>query len=389
MITSKAQAEPYEGFEQGPIRPPSEAHSLLIRVTRNCPWNRCAFCPVYKGTSFSVRPVDHVKRDIDAVHKHVNTLGSRFDGSLRITQGDLQSAAEGVGPQEHLAFAAALNWLAAGREPTVFLQDADALATKTSDVVAVLEYVKTRFPSVERITSYSRARTIGAKKEQDLAALKAAGLTRLHVGLESGSDQVLELMKKGVTKEQQIAAGLKVKRAGIELSEYVMPGLGGQDLSRVHALDTADALNRIDPDFIRLRTLAIVNRAPLFLELGEGRFTKCTDLQVAEELLLLVENLGGITGIVQSDHVLNLFADLEGNLPHDQARMISMLRAFLRMDPHRQRLYQLGRRRGMVCRLAEMDDARTVAQIEQAYRRLGVNEENLDEITDAMMARYV
>jgi hypothetical protein len=377
------------GFEQGPIRPPSEARSLLIRVSRGCPWNRCLFCPVYKGTEFSLRPVEQVIRDIDLVHRHVESLHrvSGEPGHARMAA--IRQAARRVAPAEAEAFTAAWNWVLAGRMRSVFLQDADALARKTGDLEAILEHLRSRFPSVERITSYSRAQTVAAKKDGDLKALKDAGLTRLHVGLESGSDQVLALVKKGVTKAKQIVAGLKVKEAGIELSEYVMPGLGGQALSRAHAVETADALNQINPDFIRMRTLAIPPQVPLFAECEAGRFEKCTDLMMSGELLTFVESLDGITSRLRSDHILNLFADLEGNLPEDKDRIVAMLRTFLEMDPQRQRLYQVGRRLGIVGRICDLEAPLTLAEVERAYRELGVNAHNVDQITDALMARYV
>jgi hypothetical protein len=379
----------YQGFEQGPIRPPSEAYSLLIRVTRNCPWNRCSFCPVYKTAKFSFRPVEHVKKDIDLVHKHVEALRLMADESGRIPPAETRKLIQNTEPGEAAAFNAAFNWLFAGGMRSVFLQDADSLVMKPGDLVEILLHLRERFPSVKRITSYSRAHTIARKKDGDLKAIRDAGLNRIHVGLESGSDQVLAMVKKGVTKEIQISAGLKVKQAGMELSEYVMPGLGGRELSRIHALETADALNQIDPDFIRLRTLAIPPHAPLFEEYRAGRFEKCTDSMVAEELLLFIEKLDGITSVVKSDHILNLFIDLHGRLPKDKERMLRLLRTYLAMEPSDQLLYQVGRRLGVFTRIRDMEDGPKRAEVEEACRVLKVTPHNVDEITDQMMIRYI
>jgi len=378
----------YDGFEQGPIRPPSEAYSLFVRATRNCPWNRCAFCPVYKGTRFSIRPVDHVKRDIDSVHRYVGTLRHKADESGRIRRAEIAQVAENVEPEGLPAFHAALNWLAGGAA-SVFLQDANSLIMKPSDLVEILTHLKMRFPWVERITSYARAHTVARMKDHDLKAIGDAGLNRMHIGLESGSDKVLEMVKKGATREMQIRAGLKVKRAGMELSEYCMPGLGGRALSEEHALETAAALNQINPDFIRLRTLAIPNRVPLFEDYQAGRFEKCTDLVVAREMLTFIEKLEGITSVVKSDHILNLFGDLEGTLPRDKERMLAILRTFLALDPERQRLYQVGRRLGIFSCLSDMENSRRLASAERAYRELGVTSDNVDEIVDELMKRFV
>ena len=212
------KTEPYHGFEQGPIRPPSEAYSLLIRVTRNCTWNRCTFCPVYKGSRFSLRPVDHVKKDIDAVHRYVEIIRQMTDESGRILKTDIRKAAEKSDRADPQAFNAALNWAAGGMQ-SVFIQDANSLIIKPSDLVEILLYLKKHFPWVERVTSYARSHTIVRIKDHDLKAVRVAGLNRIHIGLESGSNDVLKMTKKGTTKETHIKAGLKVKKAGMELSE--------------------------------------------------------------------------------------------------------------------------------------------------------------------------
>ena len=379
----------YHGFEQGPIRPPSEARSLLIRVTRNCPWNRCTFCPVYKGTRFSRRPVEDVKRDIDAVYKHVETLRELAGQSGRISQDALNTIIEKIEPAEVPAFNAACHWFLVGRVRAVFLQDANSLVIKAVDLVEILNHLKKRFPSVQRITSYARAQTIAVKKDEDLRAIAEAGLDRVHLGMESGSDRVLETVCKGVTKEQHIVAGLKVKQAGMELSEYVMPGLGGRKLSQVHALETADALNRVDPHFIRIRTLAIPDGAPLTEDHRTGRFEKCTDLMMASELLTFIEHLDGITSTVVSDHMLNLFQDVKGRLPRDKERMCKIIRAFLAMDPRQRMVYQVGRRVGLLSCLGHMEAPHRVAEAEAICRRLDVTPENMDEITDQIIKRFI
>nr|CAI78845.1 oxygen-independent coproporphyrinogen iii oxidase [uncultured bacterium] len=387
-MTSGAN-DTYKGFEQGPIRPPSEAYSLLVRVTRNCPWNRCSFCPVYKGTKFSLRPVDHVKRDIDAVYRHVERLRQLTGERGRIGQDQIDKLAENVERQESLAFAAALNWLFGGGLKSVFLQDANSLVIKPHDLVEILTHLRKRFPSVERITSYARSHTVARRKDDDLRAIRDSGLNRLHIGLESGSDEVLKAVSKGCTKQMHVEAGLKARRAGFEVSEYFMPGLGGRALSYAHALESAEALSRINPDFIRLRALAIPNGAPLAEDYRDGRFEKCTDVMVAGELVTFIENLDGISSVVTSDHILNLFSDLEGTLPRDKQAMIAIPRAFLEMPPERQRLYQVGRSLGILSCTGDLEDPFKRALAEESCRRLRVTPQNVDEITDEIVKRYI
>ena len=272
---------------------------------------------------------------------------------------------------------------------SIFLQDANSLIINPSDLLEILRHLQKRFPWVERTTSYARSHTIARIKDRDLIDFKNAGLNRIHIGLESGSDLVLKMAKKGVTKETHIKAGLKVKKAGMELSEYIMPGLGGKAYSEIHARETADALNRIDPDFIRLRTLAIPNSVELFDQYASGDFKKCTDLMMAEEILMFLESLDGITSAVKSDHILNLFQDLEGQLPRDKARMMDIVRRFLDMDRERQSVYQVGRRLGFFSGLKDMESPRRLAKAQKACRQFGITPENVDEVIDELMKRFI
>ncbi|MFW5957743.1 MAG: radical SAM protein [Desulfosalsimonas sp.] len=387
-MNKSTQKQQYQGFEQGPIRPPSEAYSLLIRVTRNCPWNKCKFCPVYKGTKFSSRPVEHVKKDIDALHRHLVAIRDMSDSEGRILREDMDKYLEGVSGSDRQAFFAALHWYAGGME-SVFLQDANSMIIKPSELIEILTHLRNRFPWVVRITTYARSRTVARISDEDLKAIARAGLNRIHIGMESGSDEVLKIVRKGTTKQQHIQAGQKIVSAGIQLSEYVMPGLGGRALSRIHALESADALNRINPDYIRLRSLAIPNTTPLYADYESGMFEKLTDYETAEEILLLIENLEGISSRVRSDHILNLFEDLEGTLPRDKEKMIAMIKRFLSMDPYERMLYQVGRRLGHFRCLDDLENPSARTEIEKICRSHGITPENADQVIDEIMRRFV
>jgi hypothetical protein len=384
----KDHTEKYQGFEQGPIRPPSEAYSLLIRVTRNCPWNFCTFCPVYKNRPFSLRPVEHVLEDIDMVARHVDSLRKNKDSRGMIDRKELNDLAQKIPKGESQAFYAAMRWFSGGMR-SIFIQDANSLIIPPSDMIRILKHLKKHFYWVERITSYARSRTIARIKDEDLVALADAGLNRIHIGMESGADSVLKMVKKGVTKAVHIKAGLKVKKAGMQLSEYVMPGLGGKKLSKEHALETADALNRIDPEFIRLRSLAIPNNVPLFEQWQSNRFEKCTDVETVKEILMFIEALEGIHSEIKSDHILNLFEEIEGKLPRDKEKMIGVLRTFLEMDPNQQCLFQVGRRFGVFRHLSDMDSSRRLNRVEQVCKENAITPENVDSVIDELMKRYI
>ncbi|MGY5874518.1 MAG: radical SAM protein [Candidatus Thorarchaeota archaeon] len=372
----------YNGYEMGPIRPPSEARSLLLRVTRNCHWNRCGFCPVYKQVEFSTRPKSHVIQDIDSISSYIELIQEA--GSLEqffANQGKLNVT-------DPLAYRFALRWFNQGMK-SVFIQDADSLISPPSNIISILTYLRKKFPSVERVTSYARSSTIAKIGDADLKAISGAGLNRIHIGMESGSDNVLKMVRKGASKEIHIRAGLKVLEAGMQLSEYVMPGLGGIKLSEEHAVETADALNQINPDFIRLRQLAIPNSVPLFAEQSEGRFVKCTDIEIVHELRLFIESLEGINSQIVSDHILNLLPEIDGQLPEDQYRLISIVDSFLEMDTEKQLLYQLGKRMGIFHSLKDLEDSRKTAQVQVAYNNYGVSSENIDELTSELMKRFI
>ena len=216
-----------------------------------------------------------------------------------------------------------------------------------------------------------------------------AGLNRIHVGMESGSDKVLQLVHKGTDKATQILAGQKIKKAGIQLSEYYMPGLGGGTLWEENARETADALNQINPDFIRLRSLAMPKAAPLTAQYRDGGFDKMGEVGTARELLLFLESLRDITSTVRSDHVLNLFSEVDGVLPGDKERMMQPVREFLALDPEEQLLFCIGRRTHRIARLADLHSPVTRNSARQICRQLGATVENMDDVIDALAQRFI
>ncbi|WP_022664338.1 radical SAM protein [Desulfospira joergensenii] len=384
----KKKKEEYRGFEQGPIRPPSEAYSLLLRLTRNCPWNRCSFCRVYTNKKFSLRPVEHIIMDIDLIHTYIQGISQKFKPGQLPDHNGISDLFNSFETKDRVAFNAAMNWYASGMK-SIFLQDANSLILKPTDLIYILEHIRNCFPTAGRITSYARSHTIVRIKDENLELMARAGLNRIHVGMESGSDRVLKRVNKGVDKQTHIKAGLKVKRAGMELSEYVMPGLGGIELSIEHALETASALNSINPDFIRLRTLAVTNGTKLAEEARRGIFEKPTDVMMAKEIRVFLESLNGIDSYIKSDHILNLFETIEGRLPEDKDKMIRVIDRFFDLDPEEQALYQVGRRMGFFRGPEDMEGSPHMDQVKMACRHYGVTPDNVDLVIDELMKRFV
>lgn len=378
----------YQGFELGPIRPPSEAYSLLLRITRNCPWNRCKFCGLYKGEKFSIRPVDHVIRDIDTIRHYVDEIDQIMQQPAGGHQREISALTAGKPESERMALHAALNWVRGGMK-SVFLQDANTMIIKPDDLVEILDHIRRTFPQVTRITTYARSHSVARISDEDMARIAGAGLSRIHIGMESGADEVLDFVKKGVGKEIHIIAGKKVKAAGIELSEYFMPGLGGAQFSEANARKTADAMNQISPDFIRIRTLAIPEQVELYRDVQAGDFTPLGDIEMAEELLLFLGTLGDIDSVVKSDHILNLLQEVEGRLPDDREQITAPIRRFLAMPADKQLDYIVGRRSGVFSRLEDLDDPELLRQVEKIRMEYRVNLENVNDFMAEMVRRFI
>jgi radical SAM superfamily enzyme YgiQ (UPF0313 family) len=269
-------------YDFPPFRPPSEAESLLLRVTRGCPWNRCTFCSMYKDLKFEIRDVEEVKHDIEL-------------------------ARELYGP----------------RVRTVFIGDSNSLVAKTESLIEILKSLYASFPAVERVTSYGRAKTLVRKPPEDLERIRKAGLTRLHVGLETGDPELLKEINKGATPDEMIEGGRKAKQAGFEYSLYVLLGAGGEDRWEQHARGTAAVLNQIDPHFIRVRTLIPQPNCPMYEEMMEGRFHLPSPETILKETRLLLAELK-VTSEFMSDHVSNLLP-LDGRLPGAKESMVRMI----------------------------------------------------------------
>ena len=379
-------------FEQGPIRPPNEARSLLLRTTRNCPWNQCRFCPVYKGRKFSLRTVEEIKTDIRTAREMADEIQA-LSGELG--HGGVvndQVASHILNESGYSSsFRSIAIWLYY-QTGACFLQDADNLIMKTADLVEVLTYLRSKFPEITRVTTYSRSRTVIRKSVDDLTAIRQAGLNRIHIGLETGYDPLLKLMKKGVTGAQQVEAGQKVRRAGMELSEYVMPGLGGQAMWKAHAVETATVLNAINPDFIRLRSLRVPPRVPLYEELQSGKFTPQTDDMLAEEIRIFIETLDDITSTVKSDHIMNLLEAVSGKMPADKPKMLAAVQQYQELSDTDRLIYRVGRRGGTYRSPDDLQaDPETYTKIKTLVTELEATEgkAGVEKFITEMVDRYI
>ena len=384
------QTQTYQGYEQGPICPTNDAYSLLLRLIRNCPWNRCSFCPIYKKKKqkFSIRPVQDIIKDIDLVRTYIDRLLQENALPIAFDQERIHTIYTGFEVRDRVAFNNAVKWYAAGMA-SIFLQDADPLVMKPKDLIFILKHIKDCFPQTETIATYARSNTILQLPEGTLEQLHKLGLNRIHVGVESGSNLVLNRMRKGVDRFGHIEAGKRIRQAGIELYAYVIPGLGGVDLSIEHALETAETLNIINPDVINIRTLGISPSTELAHWQARGMFEKPGDAMIATEVRLMLETLDNIQSRIKSDHILNLFETVTGKMPHDKEKMIGIIDRFFELDPKDRILYQIGRRMGFFKGLGDMDTSSKMDQVRLACENYGVTPKNVDQILDRLMMRFV
>ena len=308
-------------FELGPIRPVDEAESLLIRTTRSCPWNRCEFCVNYKGMPFSIRSLDEIRKDIEAAAEFHR--GRTFR--------------------------------------TCFLQDGDSFVMKTADLIETLTFLKSHFPSLQRISSYGRAQTMIRKSPSEISEIYKAGLNKLYCGMESGSDAVLTQMHKGTTAADIIKSACMAKTAGMDISEFIILGLGGQALWQEHAKETARVLNQINPQYIRVLTIGVKPGSGLEEQVQAGKYRFQTEKNIIEEQRLLIETLDGITSHYANHHMVDLLMEARGQFPQDKPKLLAIMDRYLAM-PEKDRIhYTLGKRFG---HYQKMDDASN-----ETYRR--------------------
>ena len=261
-------------------RPPSEAYSLIVQVTYGCSHNTCAFCSMYKEKHFALRPLEEVLEDFEMARKTYRKVGR------------------------------------------VFLADGDALVRKAGELYVILDRIRELFPECERVTCYASPSSIQIRTEEELRTLREKGLTMVYMGLESGSDQVLKKMNKGHTAAEIIAAGQKVRRCGMALSVTAITGLGGPELLREHAVETARAFNAMNPEYIGMLTLMVEPGTPLYDWVHGGQFQLLTTHQVLEETKLLVEQLDTPGSVFRMNHASN-YLNLRGTLNQDREAMLA------------------------------------------------------------------
>jgi len=291
------------------IRPPSEWRSYYLPLTSGCSNHTCTFCNYY-GRKLKLRDVQEVKEEIDALYMY-----KRYGMVM-----------SGVDP---VVYYLGQQW--DGKR--IFLQDGDALVYPYGKLLEALEHLNRRFPDLERVSCYATPQDILRRSVEELRRLRELKLTMLYLGLESGSDEILERVRKGVNSAQMIEAAQRAKEAGMVLSVTVILGLGGVEKSQEHARATARVLSRMDPEYAAALTLLFVPGTPLYRDWKEGRFRPVDPFGSLEELRIIVEDSEFTNCFFSSMHASNYVA-IKGWLPREKERLLRELDAVLgQRDP--------------------------------------------------------
>lgn len=289
------------------IRPPSEWKSYFLPVTSGCSNNTCAFCGYY-GSKLQIRDVADVKSEIDALALFTRS-GIRLPSIPKVV------------------YAVAQDW--DGKR--IFLQDGDALVYPFPKLRDVLRYLNEKLPGVERIGTYATPQDISRRSVDELKELRQLKLGIFYTGLETGDDLLLQKIGKGVSSDQVIEAGKKVKEAGITFSVTVILGLGGIEGSKKHVLETARVLTEIDPDYVGALTLTLVPGTPLYEQWERDEFHPLSPFQSLEELRLIIENSSFSDCFFSSMHASN-YLSVRGKLPQDSQKMLKQLEVVLEAE---------------------------------------------------------
>jgi radical SAM superfamily enzyme YgiQ (UPF0313 family) len=264
------------------FRPPSEARSFLLQVTVGCSHNRCAYCDMYRDKQFRPKEWETIAADIDEAAR----MGPRFR--------------------------------------RVFLCDGDALILPTRKLLPVLEAIREKLPWVERVGVYGDTRSVGRKRVEELAELRAAGLGIVYHGMESGDDETLRRIDKGGTAAECIATAEKLRQAGIAHSVMVLLGVGGSDRSREHAKATAEVLSRMDPPFVGALTTTVVPGTPLADAEARGEFVLPEKFAMLQELRDIVAGSEFSACRFSANHASN-YLPITADLPEHKPQLVDLL----------------------------------------------------------------
>ena len=333
-------------MEIGPIRPPSEAESMMLRVTRGCHYNKCYFCDLYKQYKFSKRSIKEIESDL------------------------IEAAASPISK----------------RYTTCFLQDGDAFVLKTEYLLQILTAIHKHLPNIKYITMYSRADSIARKSPNELKMLKEAGITHLYCGMETGSDTILKMINKGFNSEIVVESGCKAKEAGFILSEFTLFGIGGREFADENAVETARVLNIIKPDYIRVHATGLKPSSQMWKYVTNKVLTLQTEEEIIKEQKMHLQRLNAMNSYYMNEHIVNLLLEVRGNLQSEKGEMIQVVDEYLGLPQAEKELFNVGRRLNIMFTL---DELKNNSKREQALAGLNKLKNSNPKLDLAYVCNYI
>jgi hypothetical protein len=209
------------------------------------------------------------------------------------------------------------------------------------------------------------------------------------MGIESGYDPLLRFMNKGATVTDHLEGGWRLKEAGLSICVYVMPGLGGIQWSKEHAVETARVINLMNPEYMRLRTLQVVAGSPLYTMMQNGAFHPLAEEEIVREIGIFIEQLDGIETTIVSDHVLNLLEEVAGKLPGDKSRLLATIGSFLAMSTEERRIFRVGRRKGIYRKLDDLADRGTFLWLKSVVDQYASDPDLLEQELNMIMQSFI
>jgi len=276
-------------YEGSIYRPPSEARSLIVQVAVGCAHNKCTFCSMYKDKSFRIKSWEEIKEDLDEARETYRYI------------------------------------------KRIFLADGDAIVLPAKKLIQILDYIKEIFPECERVGIYAAPKDILLKSEEDLKALKESGLGIVYIGIESGDDQILKDIEKGVSSSEIISSGQKLKAAQIPISITLISGIGGKEKTKEHAMESARVVNRINPEYVSFLTLMLEEGTPLYEDWQNDKFSLLSPKEALEEIRLFIENTDLKGSIFRANHASN-YISLGGILNEEKDELLKNIDEALSED---------------------------------------------------------
>ncbi|MFO7558332.1 MAG: radical SAM protein [Desulfobacterales bacterium] len=269
-------------YEGNIIRPPSEAHSILLQATVGCSHNKCTFCGAYKGERFKIKPDEIIMEDLLFASKYCR------------------------------------------QQTRLFICDGDALIIPQKRLLNILVEIEKQLPWVTRVGVYANAKSLKMKTEDELKELKKHGIGIAYMGLETGDDDTLKAVNKGSSAAHMIEMGRKAKKAGIKLSITVLLGIAGREGSEKHAIETGRVLSAIDPDYVGALSLMLIPGTPLYKDYESGKFPILEPIETLRELRSMIANTDLSDGLFHANHASN-YLPIRAHLPHDKKMTIRLI----------------------------------------------------------------